>query len=100
MPADDFDDDDDRPRKPRSSRDDDDDAPPRRRRDADDDYDDAPRPKKRDGEGLALASMIVGIISVPLCCCSWLSLPVSVTAIILGFVARSKTGGDGKSTAG
>ena len=103
MPTDEFDDD-DRPRRRRSSRDDDfdDDSPPRRRRDDDDfrdDYDDAPR--RRKSEGLAIASMILGIFAIPLgCCCGWLSLPVSVTGIILGFVDRSNNGPNGKSTAG
>lgn len=105
MPTDDFDDD-DRPRRPRQSRDDDfeDDPPPRRRRDEDDfrdDYDDAPRKRRGKSEGLAITSMILGIFAIPLsCCCGWLSLPVSVTGIILGFVDRSNNGPNGKSTAG
>jgi hypothetical protein len=102
MPTDEYDDDDDRARGPRDSRDDEeDDIPPRRRRDEEDDYDDVLRRSPGEGEGLSLASMIVGIISIPLaCCCGLLSLPASAVAIILGFIGRSKTGGDPKSTTG
>lgn len=108
QPFDDDEDEDDRPvRRPKSSRDDEDedDRPsrrPRNSRDAEDDYDDAPRrPKQKEGQGLAMASMIVGIISIPFaCCCGIFSLPASVAAIIMGFIAKSKTGGDSQSTTG
>jgi len=103
MPTDEYDDEDDRPRRPRNSRGDDegDDVAPRRRRDEEEDFDDVPRRSPKEGEGLSLASMIVGIISIPLaCCCGIFSLPASAVAIILGFIGRSKTGGDPKSTTG
>lgn len=102
--AKDYDDDedaDDRPRRPRNSRDDDD-SPARRRRDEmDGDFADRPRSGRSDrGAGLGIASMIVGIISVPLCCFNWLSLPVSITAVILGFISRAQGGSRATSTTG
>jgi hypothetical protein len=105
MPTDDFDDD-DRPRRRRNSRDDDFDDDGRDRRSYDeDDFDDEPRRKRRrrrkKSEGLAIASMIVGIIAIPIAfCCGLFSLPLSATAIILGFVDRSQNGSNGKATAG
>jgi hypothetical protein len=62
MPADDYEDEDDRPRRPRNSRDDD--APARRRND--DDYDDAPRRSggKPHRGGMILTFGIIGL----LCC--------------------------------
>jgi hypothetical protein len=113
MPTDDDDFGDDRPRRPRRDDDDDerparrprrddgdDDArPARRRRDEDDDYD---RPRRRPdrGAGLGIASMVIGIISLPLCLCSWFDIPLSLTAIILGFVSRAQGGARGSNTAG
>lgn len=45
--------------------------------------------------------MILGILSIVFaCCCGLLSLPLSVTAVILGFVDRSQNGPNGKATAG
>jgi len=82
MATDDYDDD-DRPRRPRNSRDDEDDAP-RRRRDEDDDYDDSPR---RSGKGLAphkgVVILVLGIIGL---CCG-LS---GIIAFILGLIDISK----------
>ena len=85
----------------RGTRDDDeDDAPARRPRRDDDDFDDRPRRRSDRGAGLGIASLVVGIISIPLCCFNWLSLPVSITAIVLGFVSRSQGGPRGTATAG
>lgn len=66
MPTDEYDDD-DRPRRPRDSRDDDEDRPARRRRDDADDYDDTPR---RGGGGKphrGVMILVFGILSL-LCC--------------------------------
>jgi hypothetical protein len=98
MPTDD-DFDDDRPaRRPRRVDDEDDDRPARRRRDEDDDYD---RPRRSEREaGLGIASLVIGILSLPLCLCSWFDIPLSLTAIILGFVSRAQGGPRGTNTAG
>jgi len=79
MSRDRFDDeDDDRPRRPRSSRDDADEDRPRRRRDADDEYDDVPRgggggaPHRG---GMILAFGILGLV-----CC----LIFAILAAIMG----------------
>jgi hypothetical protein len=96
MPTDD-DFDDDRPaRRPR--RDDDDDRPARRR-DEDDDYDRPRRPSNR-GAGMGIASLVLGILSLPLCICSLFDLPFSILAIVFGFVSRSQGGPRGTATAG
>jgi len=98
MPIDD--DDDDRPaRRPRRDEDDDEDRPVRRRRDDDDDYD---RPRRRSdrGAGMGIASLILGILSIPLCICSWIDIPFSILAIVFGFVSRAQGGPRGTATAG
>jgi hypothetical protein len=98
------DDDDDRPaRRPRNSRDDDDDRPARRRRDDDDrdDMDDLPRRPKGGGNGLAITSMVLGIISlVMVCCCAWVSPLLGISALITGFMANSKGQSKGMAMAG
>jgi hypothetical protein len=87
--------DDDRPRRPR--RDDDDDRPARR---GDDDYD-RPGPRRSDrGAGMGIASLVLGILSLPLCICSLFDLPFSILAIVFGFVSRSQGGPRGTATAG
>jgi len=103
--AKDYDDDeDDRPvRKPRNSRDDDDDddTRPTRRRDEDDDDYEAPRRKKTQSNGLALTSMILGIISIVMvCCCAYISPLLGIAAIVLGFMGKSKGQSGGMSMAG
>jgi hypothetical protein len=98
MPTDDDDFEDDRPRRPRNSRDDDDDRPARRRRD--DDLDDRPVRRSDRGAGMGIASLVLGILSIPLCLCSWLDIPLALMAIIFGFVSRSQGGPRGTNTAG
>ena len=80
-------------------------APAGRRRssagDADDDYRDGPPPSS----GLAIASLVLGILSIPPFCLWCVSLPLAVTAIVLGAIARSqassgKAGGAGIALAG
>jgi len=97
MPTDEYDDD-DRPRRPRSSRDDEDDAPVRRRRD--DDFDDRSPPRSDRGAGMGIASLVLGILSLPLCICSWFDIPIALLAIIFGFVSRSQGGPRGTATGG
>ena len=110
MPTDDDDFEDDRPRRPRNSRDDDDDRPARRPRDddddrparrpRDDDFDDRPVRRSDRGAGMGIASLVLGILSIPLCLCSWFDIPLALMAIIFGFVSRSQGGPRGTNTAG
>ena len=115
----------------RRSRDDEyEDEPPRRRRDEDEDDDEHDRPRShrgyddarddyddrpprqsygRPGDGLAIASMIVGILAVVFSlvgwwCCSYfgpvISLIMGVVAVVLGFISRSQGSHSGMGTAG
>jgi hypothetical protein len=98
MSTDDYDEE-DRPRRPRNSRDDEEDAPVRRRRD--DDFEDRGPPRRSNaGAAMGIASLVLGIISIPLCICSWFDLPFSILAIIFGFVSRAQGGPRGTATAG
>ena len=57
------------------------------------------QPKR--SSGLAIASMVCGILSVVICCGMWISWILSVVAIILGAVSLSKRqGGRGMAIAG
>jgi hypothetical protein len=83
MPTDEYDEDDDRPRRPRSSRDDEDDRPARRPRD-EDDYDDKPR---RTGAGgkphHGVLVLVLGILGI---CCGICGL----VAFIIGLLDIGK----------
>jgi predicted Zn finger-like uncharacterized protein len=65
-------------------------APPRAWREAPDEWEDEDAPRRHRGattNGLALASLILGISSLPLAlCCGLLSVPVSVLAIVFGAI--------------
>jgi uncharacterized membrane protein len=55
--------------------------------------------------GLAITSMILGIISIPTACMYGLGLPCAVLAVIFGHMARARArrgeaGGDGMALAG
>jgi hypothetical protein len=39
---------------------------------------------------LAITSMILGIVSIPSCCCWFLGMPMSVAGLVLGIIAMSK----------
>jgi hypothetical protein len=108
-------DEDDRPRRPRRDEfDEDDDRPSRasRRRydDERDDFDDAPaRRPSQPGNGMAVASMIVGIVGVLAglfgwCCCSYFgsggAILIGTVAVILGFVSRSQGSRSGMNVTG
>jgi uncharacterized protein DUF4190 len=82
MPTDEFDDD-DRPRRPRSSRDEDEDRPARRRRDDADDYDD---PVRRPGGGAPHRGVVVLVLGILGLCCGICGL----IAFILGLVDIGK----------
>lgn len=53
-------------------------------------------------DGMAIASMILGILSIVFCCCyGWISIPLAIIGIILGAVCLSKnTSGRGMAIAG
>lgn len=57
------------------------------------------QPKK--SSGLAIASLVCGIVGLVLCCCYYLSLPLSIVGLILGIVSLSKkSGGKGMAIVG
>ena len=39
---------------------------------------------------LAIVSMILGILSIPTCCCAFIATPLSIAAIALGIVSLGK----------
>jgi hypothetical protein len=39
---------------------------------------------------LAIASMVLGILSIPACCCAFVGTPLSVAAVVLGIVSMQK----------
>ena len=56
-------------------------------------------------KGMAIASMVLGIVAVVLLCVAWISVPAAIVGLILGIVARKKVvageaGGQGMATAG
>jgi hypothetical protein len=62
-------------------------------------------PQQRKPSGLAVASMVCGIVSVPLLCIWFMALPLAIVALILGIIARNavrrgEAGGGGMATAG
>ncbi len=62
-------------------------------------------PGSAPSSGLAIASMVCGIVSLVLVCLWFISLPTSIVAIVLGNVAkgqirRGEAGGQGMATAG
>lgn len=87
--------DDDRPRRRRANRD-----------DWDDDYDGPPIARRRRSEakgeeniGLAVTSLVLGIISVVIFCFWPISMPLAVMAIIFGAIGMNQ-GGRGMAVAG
>lgn len=93
-------------RKKRRDEDDDDYEHDRRRRDDDDDDDDyAPPPPRRSGgepgDGVATASLVLGIVSIiPGCCCGLISFPTGIAAIITGFVGLKSQTNKGMAVGG
>lgn len=89
---DDDDDDDDRPRRKRRRRRDDDD---------DDDYYDAPPPRRAGGSnGLAVTSLILGILAIFPGCCCYLWVPLSLGSIVTGSIGMKNENGKGMAIAG
>jgi hypothetical protein len=53
----------------------------------------------QEGKGLAIASMVLGIVSLVLCCCFYyLAVPSSIVGLVLGIVSIKK-GKPGKNMA-
>jgi hypothetical protein len=57
--------------------------------------------------GLAVASLIIGILAIPGACCCYSSVPLGIAAIVMGFIAMNKAkespathGGRGLAVAG
>ena len=51
----------------------------------------ADMPDKKSGNGMAIASLVLGIISLLLCCCgNFVTVGLSATGLILGIIAQSK----------
>lgn len=44
------------------------------------------------GKGLSIASMILGIVAVALCCIWYLSIPCAILAIIFGVIGKKRDG--------
>ena len=52
------------------------------------------------GKGMAIASMILGIVSIVLCCIWYISVTSAIVGIVLGILHNKKNGRCGMSTAG
>jgi hypothetical protein len=84
---------------PRDRYDDDDDdreydRPRSRRRDDDDEYDEPrySRRRQQEGTGMAVASLVLGILSILLFLVWFLGPPMGILAIIFGSINKSKQG--------
>jgi len=53
----------------------------------------------QESKGMSIASMVLGIVSVVLCCIAYISIPCAILALIFGFVGKKK-GGKGMAIAG
>lgn len=49
-------------------------------------------PKKSGGNGLAIASMVCGIVAFVICCAKYIMLVLGIIAIVLAVISRSKNG--------
>jgi hypothetical protein len=65
-------------------------------------YNQVPTQNNGGGSGLAIASMVLGIVALVLSCCFYyISIPCAIVGVILGAVALSKkTAGKGMAIAG
>ena len=73
--------------------DDDDDRPTRRRRRSrsyDDDFDYNPERTSAGASGVAVASLVLGILSMPMICCCHLNVPVAIAGIVCGILGMQK----------
>jgi hypothetical protein len=65
----------------------------------------SPMPPAQAGSGMAIASLVLSIVSLVLFCLWFVSIPCAIVAIVLGIVARGKASrgeasGKGMATAG
>ena len=68
-------------------------------------YPSAPQAPAQGGSGMAIAALVLSIVSLVLFCIWFVSIPCAIVAIVLGIVARGKAGrgeasGKGMATAG
>jgi hypothetical protein len=49
---------------------------------------------------MAIASMVLGILSIPSCCCAFIGTPLSIAAVVLGIVAMQKIKAEPQSWTG
>jgi hypothetical protein len=65
---------------------------------------DVPAMARRPGNGMAIAALVLGIVSLALFCVLYVSLPCGILAIVFGIVGRSRAragaSGGGMATAG
>ncbi len=52
------------------------------------------------GKGMAVASMILGIVSIVLSCIWYISVPAAIVGLILGIMHNKKNAKNGMATAG
>jgi len=53
-----------------------------------------------ESNGLAVASFVLGLISTVSICICYISIPLAITGLILGIVAKKRSEGNGMRTAG
>lgn len=53
-----------------------------------------------ESNGLAIASFVLGLISTVSICICYISIPLGITGLILGIVAKKRSEGNGMRTAG
>ena len=56
--------------------------------------------KNGGGQGMAIASMVLGIVSIVLCCIWYISLICAIAGMVLGIMNNRKCGRNGMATAG
>jgi hypothetical protein len=49
------------------------------------------QPQKDPGHGLAIASLVLGILSILSCCCTYLAVILGVVGIVLAIISKSKS---------
>ncbi|MBQ2800167.1 MAG: DUF4190 domain-containing protein [Lachnospiraceae bacterium] len=49
------------------------------------------QPQKDPGHGLAIASLVLGILSILSCCCTYLAIILGVVGIVLAIISKSKS---------
>ena len=52
------------------------------------------------GQGMGIASMVLGIVSIVLCCIWYISLICAIAGIVFGVMQNRKSGRNGMATAG